>query len=379
MKLLHVMPRFGPGGGIVAIVRETSQWLIRQGFTVEVFAGPTDDPTRGGASSVPDPLPVRRFPYGRSQRLRFPLMVGLTEALTRSGADVIHAHNHRTGHVLQAAHVARRCGIPLVVSTYYHPALRTEPLLKKGAIRLMDFGFGLGAYGRAGALIALSKFEVDRLRPFALSAPIHVVPPGIDLSSWSDPAADHHDPRLPPEYFVYSGRIAGNKGIVGLVQALARLPPEQRRPLVVVGPETHAGARAQVEAAAQELGVRDLVVFLGYVDTPTYRGVLRGAKGLVLPSEWESFGIVLLDAMAARTPVIASRTGAVPEVLEEGRAGRLVPVGDPRALAEALASIDADRGETRRLVDRAAERVRAFDWSVTTESLRTIYEQLARA
>jgi glycosyltransferase involved in cell wall biosynthesis len=377
MKVAHVISRFAPGGGVVSIVRETSLRLRDRGIDVEVFAGKPVAPGATPPPSDPDPLPVQRFPYGRSQRIKFPLMVGLEDALVRSGADVIHAHFHRTGHVLQAARASRRSGVPLVVSTYYHPAHRTEPRPKKAAIRLLDFAFGLGAYGRAGALLTLSHFEVGKVRPFAFSAPIRVVPPGIDLAQWASPSTDRRDPRLPPEYFVYSGRIAWDKGLDVLVRALAAVPPGQRKPLVLVGPEVNYGFQASLEKLARELGVADLLIFLGHVGDPAmYRGALRGAKALVLASEWESFGIVLLEAMAAGTPVIASRAGAMPEVVDDGRAGLLVPYGDPRALAEAMQSIDRDPEGARRRVQRGLERVRSFDWAVTAEAFRTVYEEV---
>jgi glycosyltransferase involved in cell wall biosynthesis len=381
MKVAHVISRFAPGGGVVSIVRETSLRLRDQGFEVEVFAGKPNDPGAVPGPADPDPLPVQRFAYDpRSQRVKFPLMVGLTDALASSGADVIHAHFHRTAHILQASRASRRAGIPLVVSTYYHPAHRTEPRPKKAAIRLLDFGFGAAAYGRAGALLTLSHFEVGKVRPFAFGAPIKVVPPGIDLAQWADPSTDRRDPRLPPEYFVYSGRIAWDKGLDVLVRGLAAMAPEARRPLVLVGPEVNYGFQAKLERLGEQLGVRDLLRFLGHVRDPAvYRGTLRGAKALVLSSEWESFGIVLIEAMAAGTPVIACRAGAMPEVVDEGRAGLLVPYGDAAALARAMESIDRDPAGARERVRRASERARALDWASTAASFRSVYEDVARA
>ncbi len=379
MKVAHVLTRFGPGGGVVSIVRETSLRLRAQGIDVELFAGKPHAPAAVPGPSDPDPLPVQRFEYSaRSQRIRFPLMEGLVEALRRSGADVVHAHFHRTGPILQAARAARRMGVPLVVSTYYHPAHASEPLPKKAAIRLLDFAFAVGAYGGAGALLTLSHFEIEKVRPFAFGAPIRVAPPGIDTAAWADPASDRRDPRLPPEYFVYSGRITWDKGIEPLVRALAAMAPDARRPLVLVGPETNFGYQARMERLAHELGIGDLVRFLGHIRDPaTYRGTLRGAKALVLASEWESFGIVLIEAMAAGTPVIACRAGAMPEVVDQGKAGLLVPYDDPRALARAMEALDADPVATRERVRHGLGRVRAFDWSETTRSFREVYEQLA--
>ncbi len=380
MRIAHVTVRFGPGGGIVQIIRETSRRLRALGDEVEVFTSrpvlPGPAP-RADAPSAPEELPVHRFPYGRTERLKFPFYVGLNEALARSGADVIHAHQHRNAYVLQAAHAARRLKVPLVVSTYYHPAYRREPLPKRATIRLLDFGFGLMAYERAQGLIALSNLEVGIVRRFAPTPPIHVVPPGIDFARWSDASSDLPDPRRPPEYFLYAGRIDWTKGLVYLLRAMALLPPGVRRPLVLAGPDW--GVRAELEAEARRLGIGDAVTFLGHVpDDRAYRGIIRGATALVLPSESESFGIVLLEAMAARTPVIGSNVWAIPEVLDGGRAGRLVPYADPNALAAALAAVVREPDETRRQVERGFERARSMDWSVTTRAFRAIYEEIVR-
>lgn len=374
MRVAHVNGRFGPGGGIVTIIRETSRRLQGQGFQMDVFTGPAEGT---GGEAPGEPVPVHRFAAGPTQRLHFPLFEGLTEALSRSGADVIHAHNHRMPYVLQAARAARRAKVPLVVSTYYHPSHAREPAPKKAAIRLLDFGFGLGAYGRAAAIVTLSEFEAGRVRPFVLGAPVHVVPPGIDLAPWNPPEVGAPPLDLPREFYLYSGRISEDKGLAYLVRALALLPPAARRPLLLMGPEF--GFRRTLEGLAAELGVASLVRFLGFVDAPTYREVLRRAKALVLPSEWESFGIVLLEAMAAGTPVVASRVGAIPEVLEEGQAGLLVPFADPERLAVAMAAVDNDAAATRRRVARGRDRVARYDWSEATARLRAVYEGVTRA
>lgn len=379
MKVAQVMPRFGPGGGIVTIVRETTRRLQPRGFDFGIFTRLDDGPILSKDPDATERFPVRRFAPGSSAKLRFPLLTGLSDALAKSGSDLIHAHNHRAGHVLQAAHVARRLRVPLVVSTYYHPAHREDPRLKRAAVRILDFGFGLSAYGGAGALVTLSRAEVEHVRPFSFSAPIYAVPPGIDLESWNDISSDRRDPRLPSEYILYSGRIAPHKGLGTLLRAQSLVPSAERLPLVLVGPETTPGFQQTLVEQAASLGIRPSVVFLGHVGTPAlYRGTVRGARALVLASEWESFGLVLIEAMAAGTPVIAAGGGAVPHVLAEGRAGLLVPYGDGNALAEAIRAILRDSGAARARAEFARSHVRVFKWELTTDSLRSIYEGLSR-
>ncbi len=155
------------------------------------------------------------------------------------------------------------------------------------------------------------------------------------------------------------------------------MPAEHRPALVFMGRDW--GMRSLLESQARSLGVADRMVWLDHVADPrAYRGVIRGALALVLPSEWEAFGLVLLDAFAAGVPVIATAVGAVPEVLEGGRAGRLVPYGDLSALAAALRVVRENPDASRTLVEAGRERVRGLDWSVAVDRHRALYAELTR-
>jgi glycosyltransferase involved in cell wall biosynthesis len=304
-------------------------------------------------------------------------MVGLVDALAESGADVIHAHSHRYGHVLAAGAVAARCGIPLVVSTHYHPADRGEPGMKRALLRLQDVGFGMTAYRTARALVVESEREARLVAEFADRHRIRVIPPGIDLGEWAHPSGDRADRlALPPRYLLFVGRIAPNKGLPWLIEALGRFTDRPPPDLVLMGPNW--GERAALEAQAHRLGVANHLHWLGLVsDRSRYRAVMRGARALVLPSEWEAFGLVLLEAMAAGTPIIASAVGAVPEVLEDGRAGQLVPYGDAPALADAIRNVLDHPEEAAQRTAHGSTRARAFDWSLAAERHRALYRTLS--
>ncbi len=385
MKVVHVTLRFDAPGGVETNVREVTRRLRAAGDDVEVFASDLYDEAgwerRTGYAPTVDGVPVRRFPVHKRlvPGLTMPMMVDLIDALAASGADVIHAHSHRYGHVLQAAAVAERRRIPLVVSLHYHPADRRETPLKRGLLRLQDVGFGMTAYRVARALVVQTAREGALAAEFAPARKLCEIPPGIDLSAWSRPEADRSSGlELPSEYFLFVGRIAPNKGLPHLVEALARLAPPSALPLGLMGRDW--GERAALEELARRRGIGDRVRFLGHVpDAGAYRAVVRGARALVLPSEWEAFGLVLLEAMAAGTPVVASAVGGVPDVLAHGRAGRLVPYGDPAALGQALRSVLVDRETTRRLTDSASERVRSFDWSETAARHRALYREVVGA
>jgi glycosyltransferase involved in cell wall biosynthesis len=106
---------------------------------------------------------------------------------------------------------------------------------------------------------------------------------------------------------------------------------------------------------------------------------VRGARALVLPSEWEAFGLVVLEAMAAGTPAIATDVGGAPDLLDRGRAGRIVRFGDVAGLAAALRATVEDPTATREQVARATERVRGYDWQASADRFLAIYRELAGA
>ncbi len=381
MKIVHVTLRFDAPGGVETNVHEVTRRLRALGEEVEVFASDLYDESRWERRTdtrpVVDGVPVRRFPVEKRlvPGLTMPMMVGLIDALAESGADLVHVHSHRYGHVLQAAAVAERLEIPLVVSTHYHPADRREPPLKRGLLRLQDVGFGMTAYRIARRLVVESGLEARQVSEFAPSGKIRIVPPGVDLAEWSD--RDHAPSPslgLPDGYIVFVGRIAPNKGLGHLLTALARLERERRPALVLMGPDW--GERAALERLARELGVVDRLFWTGPVpDRADYRAVVRRARALVLPSEWEAYGLVLLDAMAAGTPIVATGVGAVPEVLEHGRLGRLVPYGDAEALAQAIDQTLRDRRDAEERTARASEAVRRLDWSASVERLQAVYRE----
>lgn len=379
MRVVQVSLRFDAPGGVETSVREVSRRLREAGEDVRVFASDLYDEgrweVRSNFAPTVDGIPVERFRVRKKlvPGLTLPGMVGLVDALAESGADVIHAHSHRYGHVLEAAAVAEELRIPLVVSTHYHPADRGEPPRKRALLRLQDVGFGATAYRIARALIVETEYEAQLVREFAPAEKIRTIPPGIDLAAWRAPERDPPRPaNLPAEYLLFTGRIAPNKGLPTLLDALARIPAAERRPIVLMGRDW--GEQAGLEARARRLGIAGHVRFLGHVaNLGEYRSVVRGAAAFVLPSEYEAYGLVLLEAMVAGTPIVATAVGGVPEVLGRGRLGRLVPYGEPDALAAALRQVTAEPETTRRAVAAARERVRELDWTVTAERMRAVY------
>jgi glycosyltransferase involved in cell wall biosynthesis len=384
VKVVHVTLRFDAPGGVETNVRELARRQRAAGDDVEVFASDLFDEShwdrRQDYAPEVDGVPVRRFPVHRRliPRFNLPLMVGLMDALADSGAEVIHAHSHRYGHVLESAAVATRCGIPLVVSTSYHPPDRRDSARTRGILRLVDVGFGLTAYRIARAVVVQSDLEARLVREFSPADRVRIIPPGVDLDEWTrarpDAAAGL---ALPPDYFLFVGRVAANKGLPVLLEAVAAMPAGHRLPVVLMGADW--GQKAPLVELARRLGIEGSVRWLGHVpDRGVYCAVLKGARALVLPSEWEAYGFVLIEAFAAGTPVVATSVGAVPEVLDGGRRGRLVPYGEPAALAGAMRSVLEDPAGTRERVAEGTRHVRTLDWSESARRFGELYREVAR-
>ncbi|MFL6194051.1 MAG: glycosyltransferase family 4 protein [Thermoanaerobaculia bacterium] len=164
-----------------------------------------------------------------------------------------------------------------------------------------------------------------------------------------------------PGYLLFVGRLRIRKGVEVLLEALRglrrRMTGGGGAVLRIAGDGEH---RAALEARAAELGLGDAVVFLGSCDAARVRALLRGAAALVVPSIYEGMPLVVLEALEAGVPVVASRVSGIPEVVVDGEAGWLVPPEEPEALAAALEEVLSDPTEARRRGEAGRKRVDAF-------------------
>jgi glycosyltransferase involved in cell wall biosynthesis len=165
------------------------------------------------------------------------------------------------------------------------------------------------------------------------------------------------------------------KGIRFLIQAAARLKP--RFPdlkLVLAG---DGFERPELVRLAQDLGIAEDVTFLGWVPNNGLPQYYRAAAVSVIPSLEEGFGIPAAEAMGCEVPVVASDAGGLPEVVEHGVTGLVVPRGDVPALAEAIGALLADPERRRRMGVAGRRRaLELFDWDRTAEQFEQVYREI---
>jgi glycosyltransferase involved in cell wall biosynthesis len=370
--------------------------LQAAGHEVEVFTSAY----RGGGGDAFDGIPVHRFRYfaarwedlthdeatpdrmRRSLRYRvLPLFYvlgglwGIRRLTRRRQFDVIHVHwpvpHALFGWLGRRSSKAR----PRLVTSWYGVELRwvqsSLPWLR---------GFVRWALRISDAIVAISSYTAREIARFA-KLPVEVIPYTLPFA---ESAAGRGAIEGARDAFqvLFVGRLVERKGVTHLIEAVRRLPAELRGRLVVIGdgPE-----RAALETQARAAGLADRVVIRGRVSDAELRAAYAASDALVLPSildargDTEGLGVVLLEAMSYRVPVVASDIGGITDIVEHDRSGLLVPPADPARLAGALERLARDPALAARLGAAGEQRVRsAFGWPEIMAKWERLYGALAR-
>ena len=358
-------------GGTERVVWELATRLPRSRFEVEVWLSDDSGVDEFAAALEARELPVRRLREVDS-RWDWGGMLRTWRALRRARPQVLHIH-----HVWPAADrylpaLAGAAGVAHVVITEHivgeshsaaQAALKRRELSRADAVTAV-----CGAV--ADSLVSTYGVRRDRVR---------VVPNGADAPDEEHEAGPARRLReslgagLLRPLWACAARLEKQKGQDVLIDALAELRGRGFEFVVALAGE--GSRRNALERQAVERGVRDQVRFLGRVADAG--ALFRAADVVVLPSRWEGLPLSLLEAMARARPVIATAVGGVPEVIEDGVHGRLVPPGDPRVLADALEAFHRKPELGQRLGQAAAARVRAeFTWPRVVEAFEAVYDEV---
>jgi starch synthase len=365
---------------LAAVLREHADVRVR------AFGEPRQEPGVTGYADLPDLAAAN--PALRT------FGVDLRIAADCGGADVVHSHTwyaNLAGHLAGLLH-----GVPHVLSAHSLEPLRPWKAEQLGGGYALSSWAERTAYLGAARVIAVSAgMRADILRSYPEVDPerVVVVHNGIDLAGWArDEDGDAVralgiDPDRPSVVFV--GRITRQKGLPYLLRAAERLPREVQLVLCAGAPDTPE-IMAEVVALVDRL--REQRSGVVWIERMLPRAelcqVLSAATAFVCPSVYEPLGIVNLEAMACEAAVVGTATGGIPEVVEDGVTGRLVPIdqvddgtGTPRDperfvadLAAALTEVVADPA-TARAMGRAG-RARAeehFSWDAIGERTMQVY------
>ena len=353
-------------GGVQNHVRDLAEHLIGLGHEISVLAPADDDAIlpdyvthAGRAVPVPYNGSVARVNFGFLSAAR------VRRWLHDGDFDVLHVHEPSSpslsilacwaanGPIVATFHTANQRSRAMTVA---YPIL--QPTLEKISARI-----AVSEYAR--------RTLVEHLGGDAV-----VIPNGVDIEFYeaAEPKPEWQTRPGGGGTMAFIGRInEPRKGLPTLLEAFPRIAAA--RPgvrLLVLG----GGDIEEAQALLPE-DVRDQVQFLGRASDEDKARLLSSVDVYVAPNlGGESFGIILVEAMSAGAPVLASDLDAFKLVLEGGEAGRLFPVGDAGALADAAIELLGDDLERRRLRETASLAVRRYDWAVVAKDLLAVYEMV---
>ncbi len=183
---------------------------------------------------------------------------------------------------------------------------------------------------------------------------------------------------------LFVGRIEPLKGIDTLIQAMTCLdiPIEERPVLAIIGgdpngdEENLTAEMARLQNLVQELSKSEMIIFLGKRGQDTLPYYYSAAEVLVMPSHYESFGMVALEAMACGTPVVASQVGGLAFLVKDGETGFHVPDQDPEALCEKLNILLKDEALKNKMGENAAKYAQTYAWEHIAHQITAVYHQL---
>jgi D-inositol-3-phosphate glycosyltransferase len=396
MLSVHTCPLAALGGketgGMNVYVRQIARELGRLGLRVDVFTR-SQNPTiprivelGPGARVVHLPAgPEAPMPREAVHQHLDAFTTGIEAFAREQGIayDVVHSHYWLSG--VAGLKLRERWGVPLV--QMFHTLARLKnavaqtPAEREPSLRIAEEA---RIVAEADRIVAANVVERAHLVWYygARSERIAVIPCGVDTELFQpmDPAKARDLLELPPDpLLLYVGRLTPIKGLDTLLEAMTAIPAPAY--LLVVGGEQDEpgnGHGAALRARVTARGLDKRVRFLRAQPQRRLRLFYAAADATVMPSYYESFGMVALEAMACGSPVVASRVGGLTTTVQDGVTGRLVPEGDPAALAAAITPL-LGSAEGRRLGQQATRWAAEHRWPCVADAVCRLYAELCPA
>lgn len=391
-------------GGMNVYVRDLARELGRRGVGVDVFTRSQDDHVPHVLHDLGFGNRVVHVPAGpetpvAKQALSDYLsefVAGVESFARNKGAryDLIHSHYWLSG--LAALELRASWGVPIV--HMFHTLAAMKNRVARSAEEAAS-SFRLDSESRllrdADCIVAATQAELAQFQ-WLYHADVRrvvVIPPGVDTSRFypipQDEAKEFVGVPCNQNMLLFVGRIEPLKGIDTLLEAVALLKQQgalDRHPLcvAVIGgepdadPDRMSEEMGRLKMLRSTLGIDDVVTFLGKRDQDTLQYYYSAALAVVVPSHYESFGLVALEAMACGRPVVASETGGLAFLVRDNETGFHIPAGDAPALADRLRRLVEDEVLRTRLGRQAAEYARSYSWPLIADQILGLYGTLLK-
>jgi D-inositol-3-phosphate glycosyltransferase len=387
-------------GGMNVYVRDLTAELGRQGVHVDVFTRSQDEHVPHVSHDLGFGNRVVHIPAGPELPMPkkelagyIPQFVdGIRQFVAERGIryDIIHSHYWMSG--LAAEQLKAEWGAPIVHMFHTLGEMKnriaTSEDEKEGDYRLDGERQVLRA---ADVILAATLAEKAQLQWLYKADPrkVTIIPPGVDTCHFypipPDEAKDYIGIPKEDRMVLFVGRIEPLKGVGTLIRAMSCLRIKDiERPayLAVIGGDPNvpmeqmSAEMRRLQSLCEDLCMDRMVVFLGKRGQDTLPYYYSAADVLVMPSHYESFGMVALEAMACGTPVVASQVGGLAFLIQDGVTGFHVPDQDEDALCDRLTRILGDSSLRKKMGQAAADYARSYSWGQIAGQVNKTYEQL---
>jgi D-inositol-3-phosphate glycosyltransferase len=307
--------------------------------------------------------------------------------------DLIHSHYWMSG--LAAERLSEAWRVPVI--QMFHTLGKLKQAVAQNAEEA-EGEYRIAGESRvitqADLIVASTSTEKEQLKTLyqAPQEKIEIIPPGVDLSHFypipPDEAKEYVGVPLDKKMLLFVGRIEPLKGIKTLLRAIGILRKKGQNGndicLAVIGGELTDEQGEETEEVEflmklrDEYGLQDMVTFLGKRSQDSLPYYYSAAEMVIMPSHYESFGMVALESMACGTPVIASMVGGLIHLIEDGVTGYHVPVDDPQALSLRIDSLLKDKALRYRMGHDAFAFAKKFDWETISSRIIELYTALLK-
>ena len=387
-------------GGMNVYVRELTRQLGQMGIHVDVFTRSQDDHVPhvlhelGYGNRVVHVPAGPEHPVPKQELANYiPRFVeGVKYFACEKGItyNVIHSHYWMSG--IAAGALSDAWGGTPIVHMFHTLGEMKNRIARTEAEREGEYRIRgeKQVLRRADRVIVATIAELTQLRFLyrANASKLTVIPPGVDVSHFYPIPADEAKMYvgLKPEdrMVLFVGRIEPLKGLDTLIKAMSslQLSEHQRVHLAIIGGDPAASPRemsaemARLQKLCDDLAVGQTVVFLGKRDQDKLPYYYSAAELVVMPSHYESFGMVALEAMACGTPVIASEVGGLAYLVKDGETGFTIPDQEPEMLCEKISWLLNDHELHATMSQRALEYAQDYAWEKITKQIVSVYEEL---
>ncbi len=391
MNTLHVTPGFYPAvvyGGPARSTYEVAVEQARRGHNITVFTSNLylEDKVEANQPQDVDGITTFYFDYSRFWRklephfVVVPKMKTIAKKMFRAGLfDLVHFHEMRNYFTPVISKLCRQYKVPYVVTPHGTLYPRGVSVFKK---KLFDALYGKRILENAAMVIALAEMEKRELQQMFSLPPekIKIVPNGVNLEQFRG---------MPPrgmlrkkfgiksnaKVVLFLSRINKMKGLDLLIKAFALL--RQRSAVLVVAGNFEGSEKRypdEIKKLVSILGLQNRIIFTGPVSGKDRLAAYGAADIFVLPSRYEPFGLVLLEAMACSLPVITTEKCGIAPVLESEKAAVVVPF-DEKQLALAIDKLLADGSTREKLVENGKKLAEQFSWKKNVDAMEGVYER----